>query len=98
MKKFVLTLVILILITAIAVAGYFGYTQITQSKAASTIQTGIALPSLLVNPFIEKPASGFGGASMVQTLFTEPTPTYQNPFGSTRSGNPSYQNPFEALR
>ncbi len=103
MKKFLLVLLVLVFLAGIGIAGYFGYTQVMQSKAASTTAaTGTTLPSTFTNPFVEKPTSGFSKANttaVVSGLFAEPTPTpYQNPFGSTSSANPAYQNPFEILK
>ncbi|MBI3577011.1 hypothetical protein HY086_03165 [Candidatus Gottesmanbacteria bacterium] len=102
MKKLLIAVGILLLLTLIGIAGYFGYTQVTQSKAASTAQTSTVLPPGFVNPFVEKPKSGFGSTSattVVAGLFAQPTPTpYQNPFGSTQSASQKYQNPFQTLK
>jgi flagellar basal body-associated protein FliL len=101
-KKLIIAIVLLFVVLLVSGGAYMVYTS-AKAKEKVSLETATELPSTFINPFVEKPSSGFpsgdSATSAVSELFTEPTPTtYQNPFGSTSSANQPYQNPFETLR
>lgn len=101
MKKLLIAVGILMIVLLISGGAYVAYSS-AKAKESIKVQTSTEIPATFTNPFVEKPATGFGttnAATVVSELFTEPTPTpYQNPFGATSSANQPYQNPFETLQ